>query len=65
MKKILKRLKKFHADDQGADLIEYVLIMAAIALPVLILVIYYKGEISDWLGESWEDVRNQDDGTGN
>ncbi len=64
MKKFVERLKKIHADDQGADLIEYVLIMAAIALPVLILVIYYKGEIASWLEESFQAVRDQDNTPG-
>ncbi len=41
-------LKKLHKDEQGADLLEYILILALIALPVVALVLFFKKEITDW-----------------
>ncbi len=57
MKKLIQKVKALHADEQGADLIEYVLIIAAIALPVLLLIIFFKDDIEDWMRESYDEVK--------
>ena len=31
------KLKALHSDEQGADMVEYVLIVAAVALPLLVV----------------------------
>lgn len=54
----LKKLAKaFWKDEQGATFVEYILIIAAIGLPLLGLLVYYRGEISQWIDEVWQDIR--------
>jgi Flp pilus assembly pilin Flp len=53
-----RRLKALHRDEQGADLVEYILIVAAIALPLLGVVIYYRDDISEWISGTYEEVRS-------
>jgi len=61
MKKFIEKLKKLHTDQQGADLIEYVLIIAAIALPVLLLIIFFKDDLKAWIVEEYEEVKDNSD----
>ncbi len=58
-----RKLKALHDDEQGADLIEYILIIAAIALPLLGVIIWFKDDIGQWIGESYEEVKSGDAGT--
>jgi Flp pilus assembly pilin Flp len=44
-------LTKLHRDEQGADMVEYVLIVAAVALPLLGVIIWFWQDISKWVGE--------------
>lgn len=60
--KLIERLKSLHRDEQGADLVEYILIVAAIALPLLGVIIWFKDDISEWIGESYDEVREGDGG---
>ena len=40
-----------HRDDRGADMVEYILIIAAIALPLLGVLIFFWSDIKDWVFE--------------
>ncbi len=51
-------LKKLHKDEQGADLLEYILILALIALPVVALVLFFKSEISDWFMQKFGEYKD-------
>jgi len=55
--------RSLYKDEQGANMVEYILIIAAIALPLLAVVLWYRNEISEWAREKWDDVRNVDDPT--
>lgn len=55
-KAILKRLRSLHEDEQGADMIEYVLIVAAVALPILALIIYFKDDLVSWVEDQWSNI---------
>lgn len=57
LKKIGRSLRGLHADEQGADMIEYILIVAAIALPLLGVLIYFKNDIGEWISEQYEDIK--------
>ena len=61
MKTFIEKIKTLHSDEQGADLIEYVLIIAAIALPVLLLIIFFKDDLSEWISEEYDEVKSQSD----
>jgi len=61
MKTFIEKIKTLHSDEQGADLIEYVLIIAAIALPVLLLIIFFKDDLSEWISEEYDEVKSHSD----
>ena len=49
MKRVLKFFKNLHQDEQGAEGIEKILILAAVALPLLGLLIYFRDVLFGWL----------------
>lgn len=48
-------------DEQGAEGLEKLLIIAAVVLPLLGLLIFYRNEIRDWVGDMWSDVQDDAD----
>ena len=61
MKQFLGRISKglgaLHRDEQGADMVEYILIVAAIALPLLGFVVYFWGDIKTWALGLFEQIK--------
>ena len=57
LRSISKGLKSLHKDEQGADMIEYILIVAAIALPLLGVIIWFWKDISAWVKESYDEAK--------
>ena len=53
-----RKLKALHKDEQGADMVEYVLIVAAVALPLLAVIIWFWKDISGWVGEAYSEIRS-------
>ncbi|MBI5723604.1 MAG: hypothetical protein HZA50_06580 [Planctomycetes bacterium] len=43
-----RKARAFHRDEQGADMVEYILMIAAVALPLLAVVIWFWKDISMW-----------------
>ena len=43
-------------DDRGAEGLEKVLIIAAIALPLLAVLLFFADEIRDWVSSNYESV---------
>ena len=39
--KMIEKLRALHRDEQGADMVEYILIVAAVALPLLAVIIWF------------------------
>jgi Flp pilus assembly pilin Flp len=60
-KKAAGALRVIHEDEQGANMVEYVLIIAAVALPLLALVLLYGKDIKDWVARSWATVTGRED----
>ena len=56
-KGIRKTLSALHRDEQGADMVEYILVIAAVALPLLAVVIWFWHEISTAAYEWWNDIK--------
>lgn len=52
-----KALGAFHRDEQGADMVEYILIVAAIALPLLGFVVFFWKEIREWAYGLWGTIK--------
>ena len=63
MRKIGNLLRRLHRDEQGADMVEYILIVAAIGLPLLAVIIWFWKDISKWVGDLYEDVKGGSSGT--
>jgi Flp pilus assembly pilin Flp len=65
MTKILTNIKEatleLWNDDQGAEGLEKVLIIAAIALPLLAVLLFFSGEIREWVSDNWDSVQGNSD----
>ena len=57
MKKLAQLARRLHRDEQGADMVEYVLMIAAVALPLLGVLIWFWKDISRWVGEVYSNIR--------
>lgn len=63
-KQVVEAFRRFHACEQGAEGLEKLLIVAAIVLPLLGLLIFFRNELREWVTGFWDDVRGRaDDGT--
>lgn len=51
MKRLLKYLGRLHRDERGAEGLEKLLIIAAVVLPLLGLLIYFRNVIGEWLND--------------
>ena len=62
VKHLLKRslgcLRQLHRDQQGADMVEYILLVAVVALPLLAVIIYYRDKIRDLLADTFGDIES-------
>ena len=62
MTKILANIKdgalELWRDDQGAEGLEKILIIAAIALPLLAVLLYFAGDIREWVSNNWSEVND-------
>ena len=67
MKSILKtmaaRLKSLHEDDTGANMVEYILMIAAVSLPLLGVLIWFWKDLSRWWNSIWSDTKSGQPGT--
>ena len=52
-----RRLGALHRDEQGADLVEYILVIAAIALPLLGVLIWFWNDIKEWATDAYDDTQ--------
>lgn len=53
-------------DEQGAEGLEKILIIAAIALPLLAVLLFFSEAIKDWVTAEWGNVQdNQQDSSDN
>lgn len=68
MKTLIRRAKttalKLHRDEQGAEGIEKLLILAAIALPLLGLLLFFRNELWGWVEDIWDDVKGEGENPG-
>ena len=52
-------LMRLHRSEQGAEGIEKLLIIGAIVLPLLIVLVTFRKEISNWVREKWDNVQSE------
>jgi Flp pilus assembly pilin Flp len=63
LKKFKNMLSRLHRDEQGADMVEYILIIAAIGLPLLVLILIFRDRIWDWINTQFENMTSQAENT--
>ena len=52
-------LRRLHRDEQGAEMVEKLLLVGFIALPLLGFLIYFREDVSKWLNEFWTDIKGR------
>jgi Flp pilus assembly pilin Flp len=61
---ISDRMYALLKEDRGAEGLEKLLIVAAIVLPLLGVLLYFKSQIGSWVEGSWKDIKeNPEAGT--
>jgi len=53
---------KFTKDEQGANLVEYILLVALIALAVIAAVVFLRGQVSDKFNETGSKLSSNGNG---
>ena len=66
LKRAGKLLRRFHEGQQGANLVEYILVIVAVALPLLAVVVWFWNDIAMWANQLYEGAKagNQTDPKG-
>jgi len=59
MKDLVAILKQAYREEKGAEGLEKLLIVAAIVLPLLAIMIFFRDWISDWVTTEAEEVQDQ------
>ena len=62
LRTLKRKLSALHRDEQGADMIEYILIVAAIGLPLLAVIIWFRKDIAVWIREQYENIKGEAEG---
>ncbi len=61
MQRIGRGVRRFWRDEQGAEGLEKLLILALIVLPLLAVLIFFAEDIKDWMTGKWDDVKDEAD----
>ncbi len=56
LRNVARRARALHRDEGGAEMLEYILIVAVVALPLVGLLLWFRDEVSQWLQERWGDI---------
>lgn len=56
MKRAWAMLKRLHSDETGADMLEKLLIIAAVVLPLLGLLIVFRDAVGTWAKGMWNQI---------
>lgn len=59
IRSIRTTLGRLYRDEQGADMVEYALIILAVALPLIGVIIYFRNELWELITGQWEDVQGE------
>ncbi|NQU75960.1 MAG: hypothetical protein HQ546_06595 [Planctomycetes bacterium] len=68
LKRIAATIGRFHRDEGGAEGLEKLLILAAIVLPLLGVLIWFRNDIKEWVSGLWQQQKGESqdwDNTGN
>lgn len=56
LKRARSALKRLYRCERGAEGLEKLLIIGAIVIPLLGILVYFRGALSDWVGTMWNSV---------
>ena len=62
--RLKRELQTLHRDENGAEMIEYVLIIAAVALPILGIIVWFWQDIQEWFKGGYETLKSDVDQAG-
>jgi len=51
-------LRRFHQGEQGASLVEYILVIVAVALPLLAVVVWFWNDIAMWANQLYQGAKS-------
>ena len=60
-KRVGKELVRLHRSEQGAEGLEKLLIIGAIVLPLLGLLIIFRGYLAEWVKSIWTETQTDAD----
>lgn len=63
MSNLKTMVSRLHQDEKGADMVEYILIVAAIGIPLLAVIIWFWKDISKWVDEKYQEIKGGSGGT--
>ncbi len=62
MKALARRIKmetlRLIRDERGAEGLEKLLILAAVVLPLLVVLVVFRNKITDWMKTSWNGAQS-------
>ena len=58
---LFRCLRHFGRDERGDEGVNKILIIALVAVPLVIVLIVFGGEIVDWFNEAWGKLTETDD----
>jgi Flp pilus assembly pilin Flp len=57
MRRVWRTLRRLHSDEKGAQGLEMLLIIAAIVLPLLGLLLWFRDDIGRWVSSLWTQIK--------
>lgn len=57
VRKFKTMMMDLYRDEDGADMVEYILVVAAVALPLIAVIIWFWKDISAWAGRAWQTIK--------
>jgi Flp pilus assembly pilin Flp len=61
IRKLSRTVRALHRDERGADMVEYVLLVAAVALPLLGIFLIFREQLWEMFGGFWERIMGRAD----
>ena len=53
------RLAGLHHDEQGDEGVNKILIIALVAIPLIIVMVVFGGDIADWFNDAWKNIQGE------
>ena len=50
---------RLYRDERGAEGLEKLLILAAVVLPLLVVLVVFRNKIKEWVWDSWNTAQNE------